>query len=255
VPLPHQAGSRSFSVELTSAAMAARRLSRLTNRCLVARSTASLSPCVPPVGDAFDPDVGAQRVTAPAAAACGITSRGVASRVATVVNAFVKSVTKSDSFRKSSRSMTPHRVATSACSLARLSGIFSLSRYGTCQRGSVPRSRSGFRRTSIPGSGAVVVMTLQRVGCAARFVEGAPDGDCCPVRTRPGGGRDEGLVVLVAQGAGMGSWSSRSCSGAMLKAFWMPSLRVPRPSVVFLPQGASMRLLVSSIIDLGSRLR
>jgi len=40
--------------------------------------------------------------------------------------------------------------------------------------------------------------------------------DCRPVRTRPGGGRDEGLVALVAQGAGMGSWSSRSCSGAML---------------------------------------
>ncbi|MEO3811172.1 hypothetical protein ABGB17_19430 [Sphaerisporangium sp. B11E5] len=36
-----------------------------------------------------------------------ITSREVASRVATVVNASVKSVTKSDPFRKSSRSMMP----------------------------------------------------------------------------------------------------------------------------------------------------
>jgi hypothetical protein len=57
------------------------------------------------------------------------------------------------------------------------------------------------------------------------------------------------------QGAGIGSWSSRSCSGVMSNDFWMPSLRVPRPSVVFLLHGASMRLLVSSSIDFGSRLR
>ncbi|MCW2880403.1 MAG: hypothetical protein JWQ95_4503 [Sphaerisporangium sp.] len=135
VPLPHHSGSRIFRVALTRVAIAARRLSRLTNRCRVARSAASVSPWRPPSATRLIPTFvpSAYRTSS---RRLRITSRGVASLVATVVNASVKSVTKSDSFKKSSRSMIPQRAATSVCSARRFSGTFSLPRSGMCQRGS-----------------------------------------------------------------------------------------------------------------------
>jgi hypothetical protein len=107
-----------------------------------------------------------------------------------------------------------------------------------------------WRRTSLSLNVIQVTGCADEASCSSSELVKLCVGGCQQTR-----GARTSLVVRRGHGAGIGSWSSRSCSGVMSKDFWMPSLRVPRPSVVFLLHGASMRLLVSSIIDVGSRLR
>ena len=91
VPLPHHSGSRILSVALTKVAIALRRLSRLTNRWRVARSAASVSPWRPPSATRLTPTF-VPSAYSTSSSRFLMTSRGVFSRVATVVNASVKAV-------------------------------------------------------------------------------------------------------------------------------------------------------------------
>ncbi len=134
VALPHHRGSRAANVALTTVTIARRRFSRVMWLARTRRNAPSSSSCCPVDTSARIPmfvpsanrHINSRRRN---------TSFGKASLVATDTNSDVKSVNRSVFFSMSSRSIVPHRRATSALSAARFCGSGSFSNAGTVIHG------------------------------------------------------------------------------------------------------------------------